>query len=332
MVYTNPLVPPGVVEPLEVLRASPAGYAATIALHLFALVDVDFPFVYIRDLDPWYRWPLSVLNYVYLFLALAGVWVVVRCARDRKSHRRVFAVAAGIFAAGAYVTPFLPVAVEARYGVPLFMLVLPAVTAALLATSGPVRVREWRPLLAPGVVAAMFVGGCAVLSAWVQEQAPLLHERPREARYTPVLSSKMAVDPPTVWAPGETRTYEMVITNVGYFPWTVKGHHRVLLGAHFGSFRTLYTVNSSRDQTFDLAHNQAVGDSQRVTLTVTAPTEPGCYYLFHRPIVEGGPWFGEHNYTPVAVGEVPPEQMVMDRRTRKGPCEPAEVIPSAPYQ
>jgi len=332
LIYPNPLLPPGVFEPLGFVRVSPLGYIATLGIHLFALVDVDFPFVYIRDLDPWYRWPLSFLNYLYLFLALAGAGLALARLRDGAERRRVFAIVAGIFAAGAYVSTFLPVVVETRYGTPIFMLVVPSVAAGLLAAGIRVHSGKWRPLLAPALSGAIFIGSCAVLSAWIQEQAPLLRERPREARLLASRVARFQVDPPTAWAPGESRTYDIVITNVGYVPWLARGPARVYLGVHFGSVRTLYAPEVAYDQAFDLPEHVAVQQSQRLTLTVTAPTEPGCYYLYHRPITEGGTWFGEHNYTAVEVGDLRPEQRGVDGRTGKGPCEPPENIPSAPYQ
>src|SRR5262249_49941633 len=67
LVYANPFCPPGVSSPLEFLEQRPMGYLATLALHGFALFDQDLPFTYIVNTKPAYRWPLSLLNYTYLF-------------------------------------------------------------------------------------------------------------------------------------------------------------------------------------------------------------------------------------------------------------------------
>ena len=76
--YDNPFRRPDISKPAEFLRKRPLGYALTLLLHGFALLDQDFPFPYIRDLHPWYRWPLSVLNYLFLAGVMYGVLIAIR--------------------------------------------------------------------------------------------------------------------------------------------------------------------------------------------------------------------------------------------------------------
>lgn len=83
LVYRNPFYPPGFSSPGQFLRERPAGYLATLGAHGFALVDQDLPFTYVTDVKPWYRWPLSVGNYTYLFLALLGMGTGLRRLRQR---------------------------------------------------------------------------------------------------------------------------------------------------------------------------------------------------------------------------------------------------------
>jgi len=331
LVYLSPFVPNGAVEPIEVLRASPLAYVATLAVHLFALVDVDFPFVYVRDLDPWYRWPLSLLNYLYLGLALAGAVIAVRRVRDRAARRRVFAVAAGYLAAGGYAVVFAPVVVEARYGLPIFLLLLPAVVWSLVVARERLRAPSWRPLLAPWLLMAAFICGCSTVSAWMQEQAPLLRERPRVARHMLPLVAEMKVEPPSRWALGGERSYDIEITNVGYFPWASHGGHRVFVGVHFGTLKGLRR-DWAEDQVIELPGNMAPGQTRRFTITVTAPEKAGCYYLIHRVVADAWMWFGEIDFTPVAVGSISQRLRGTDPLTQKGPCRVPDPPPSTPPQ
>jgi hypothetical protein len=55
--------------------SNPLGLAATFALHGFAMLDQDFPFPYVRELDGWYRWPLAGLGYLFLWGATIGLVV-----------------------------------------------------------------------------------------------------------------------------------------------------------------------------------------------------------------------------------------------------------------
>jgi hypothetical protein len=80
MFYKNPLTPPGVHNSTDFMTKSPLGYLATLALHGFGLVDQDYPFPYVRDYTPWYRWPLALVNFPFLIVAVAGtIGGVVRC-------------------------------------------------------------------------------------------------------------------------------------------------------------------------------------------------------------------------------------------------------------
>jgi hypothetical protein len=141
----------------------------------------------------------------------------------------------------------------------------------------------------------------------------------------------MTVEPPPRWALEGERSYEIEVKNVGYFPWTARGPHRVVLGVHFGTIKGLQVRDWSRDQIFELPGNIVVGQSHRFTITVNAPDEPGCFYLIHRLIAEDWMWFGQFDYTPVVVGSVSQRLRGTDPLTQKGPCKVPESIPSAPY-
>ncbi len=321
LVYVNPLVPPGVVESLDFRRASPLGYLATLALHLFALVDVDFPFVYVRDLDPWYRWPLSFLNYAYLCLGAIGAWGGLRYVRDRKTQRHALAILAGVFAAIAYTAAFLPVVAESRYGAPVFMLLAPAAATGLPAVWQRVRERRWSRLLRYAVVFTIVIGSFGALSAWMQDQAPVLQSRPRVAVASEPFIAEISARSPAIWAPGEVRNYRVDIRNGGYGPWLAHGEHRVRVGALFGTARSFSVADASTDQLFDLPADVGPGVSQRVTIRVRAPNEPGCYYLMHRLVLDGKTWVRSLQFSPVLVASPAPDQRARNRSGNAPPCE-----------
>ena len=57
----------------------------TIALHTFNLTDQDLLFTYSRDLDPWYRVPLGIVNHAAVALGALGLVLLgcrARAARD----------------------------------------------------------------------------------------------------------------------------------------------------------------------------------------------------------------------------------------------------------
>lgn len=167
LVYRNPLTPPGVTSPREFLTRSPAGYLETLALHGFALVDQDHAFTYIQRARPWYRWPLSLCNYAFLFLALFGLAAGSR--EWREAGPRLY-FAGAFLVSLAYVAIYLPVAVENRFSMPLYLLLAPAAVAAI----------EWLSRRRSGTIVAVAIAGggfiaiCVQLSIWLARQAPAL--------------------------------------------------------------------------------------------------------------------------------------------------------------
>lgn len=160
---------------VDSVRSDPVGYIATLATHGFAFVDQDFPFTYIADLTPWYRWPLSLLNYSFLYLAILGTAVMVR-----QLHRRALAPDCSVacisllLAGGLYIVTHLPVLVENRFSAPIYLLATPCVLFAMNAATELFSKQRLRPLIAPACGALVFIVACVALSTWLQRQAPLL--------------------------------------------------------------------------------------------------------------------------------------------------------------
>ena len=162
LVYVNPWYA-GDASPSAFLARDPIGYAATLLLHGFAMLDRDLPFTYVTDFDPWYRWPLSILNFGLLYLALAGF--VLAWARWRRQERRLdeagFVALSAAGVAGAYVLLHLPVEVESRFGLPLLALATPLIVAGWQAA------REPRAARLVALLAIPAIGAALLLSGWV---------------------------------------------------------------------------------------------------------------------------------------------------------------------
>jgi hypothetical protein len=169
LVYENPFYPPGVSSPSQFVARRPLGYLATLGLHGFALFDQDLPFTYVVNPKPAYRWPLSLVNYAYLFLCVVGMVVgLLRCKSAAPSVKLYFAGAAVVCA--AYVALYLPVAVEARFSLPVYLLLSPACVFAV----------AWLSQRRSGTIVALVIAGggflavCVQLSLWMARQAPVL--------------------------------------------------------------------------------------------------------------------------------------------------------------
>ncbi|MEP6656988.1 MAG: hypothetical protein ABJC33_07110 [Betaproteobacteria bacterium] len=167
--YQNPLAAGRPIEesrPLQWYLDYPVAGAATMALHVFNLLDQDLFFTYSRDLDPWYRVPLGVLTHGGIALALAGAAMLALRRRGEGTVLTLFAIGAFVLAhLGLHATT----AVEMRFGLPLLVLGGPLATWAVIELrSVATRRAQW--VAAPWVV--LYVVIALMLSGWVRQQAP----------------------------------------------------------------------------------------------------------------------------------------------------------------
>jgi len=161
LVYTNPLYR-GDPSPAAFLAKHPIGYAATLALHGFGILDHDFPFTYVTELKTRYIGLVSAANFLLLYLAAAGALAVaLRALLRRELDEGAFAVAATALVAGAYAALYLPVEVESRFGLPLQALAAPMIAAGFAVLAGPGRRRTARALVAAGALP------CVVAAFWL---------------------------------------------------------------------------------------------------------------------------------------------------------------------
>lgn len=165
LTYVNPLYA-GDPGPRAFLSHHPLRYLATLAIHAFGLLDQDLPFTYITDFTPWYRWPLQTLSWLLVAVAaIGGIVEGARLVRRRSLDESGLVLVAAVLVGGAYAVVYLPVAVEARFGLPLFALMTPLLVWGLtwLGSLGVPR----RARMRAAAVALLCVAGCAGLSAWL---------------------------------------------------------------------------------------------------------------------------------------------------------------------
>ncbi len=144
--------------------------AATIALHVFNLVDQDLLFTYSRDLSPWYRVPLGLINYGVVGLGVTWLVMLTRRVRRSRSTSARDAVLMLLALIAANLAMYAWTAVEMRFGLDLLALLFPL---ALFATRELARLQRNVRRVAMGSVAVCIVAAFA-LSGWVREQAPLI--------------------------------------------------------------------------------------------------------------------------------------------------------------
>ncbi len=167
LVYANPLRPEGVSGPREFLRQRPLEYLRTLGVHAFAMIDQDLPFTYVENPRPAYRWPLSIANYAFFYLA--GLGLVVLLSDGRKTPARLYAAGAALIGLSC-VAVYLPVAVENRFSLPLYVIFPPAAIYAVAWLAG----RRAGTIVALAIAGAGFVAACVQVSLWLTKQAPYL--------------------------------------------------------------------------------------------------------------------------------------------------------------
>lgn len=217
--YENPFLRPGIAKPIDFLRKRPLGYVLTLCVHAYALLDQDFPFTYIRDLHPWYRWPLSVLNDVFLAGVLYGTLIAIRrFARKRRLDRETFATLVIGIMSLSYLALYLPCRPENRYSLPLLLLWSPLFVIGLMRLRLLLASRCYLATMRVACGLVVFVGCCVWLSYWIQMQSPRLRQTLKGNRQHAVLRPTASVDSRSVYAgilsPRRTATADPSATNV----------------------------------------------------------------------------------------------------------------------
>jgi hypothetical protein len=173
--YVNPWVQGTTLDveaPLKWYAANPGRGALTLAVHTFNLTDQDLLFTYSRDLDPWYRVPLGIINHAVVVLGLIGL--VLGASKIRHAGSQIMKdafslmvmVLVGVWAMHVWT------AVEMRFGLALFCVLFPAAAYTLRSLAGSAGART---IAGTAIVVALYVVGALKLSAWVRDQSPVIH-------------------------------------------------------------------------------------------------------------------------------------------------------------
>jgi hypothetical protein len=173
--YVNPWLKGTTLDveaPLGWYAAHPKRAALTLAAHSFNLTDQDLLFTYSRDLDPWYRIPLGVINHAVVALGLMGFVLCVSRIRHVASPALQDALGLVVLMLMAVWAMHVWTAVEMRFGLALFCALFPAAVYSLLVLA---RSRNLRVVAGTAVIVALYVAGALRLSAWVRDQSPLIH-------------------------------------------------------------------------------------------------------------------------------------------------------------
>ena len=157
---------------------NPGRGVLTLAIHTFNLTDQDLLFTYSRDLHPWYRVPLGVVNHGVVALGLIGLVLLGRRVVAQGDAAAIDAFALMLVLMGANLAMYAWTAVEMRFGAVVLLILFPL--------SGYAATRLWserrsRTLLAVGLGIGLYILAALLLSNWVREQSELI----REARTAP---------------------------------------------------------------------------------------------------------------------------------------------------
>jgi MFS family permease len=173
--YANPLYRGEPIDhdaPLLWYAEHPVRGTVTLLLHVFNLTDQDLLFTYSRDLDPWYRSPLSTLNHLAAGLGILGLMVFLVSAAKSRERRSIESIVALMSVLLANIALYSVTAVEMRFGLTLLAILFSFAGFAgwwLLHVSG-----GRRGVATGGVLA--YVALALVLSVWVRRQSPEIRE------------------------------------------------------------------------------------------------------------------------------------------------------------
>jgi ATP-binding cassette subfamily B protein len=146
----------------------------------------------------------------------------------------------------------------------------------------------------------------------------------------PALAAQYRCDPPAIWHPGETHSYDVTVTNTGTQVWnassTREDPHVVRLGTHFMEENGSPEYDWKTDERFPLAHDVPAGESATIRVAVTAPMAEGPWILRHRMVKENVAWFSQVHETRIIDAsrrdkgaEASPPGRALPRLLRTGP-------------
>jgi hypothetical protein len=172
--YVNPLsidTPIDEQAPWHWYVGHPWRGAFTLAIHTFNLLDQDLLFTYSRDLDPWYRVPLGIINHGVVALGLVGLWCVFRRVRATDAQTARDCLGILLVVLGTTWAMHVWTAVEMRFGFAVLLALFPLAGYAVVRLTFD---RSRRALMAVAVGTAAYVVAALLLSHWVRDQSALI--------------------------------------------------------------------------------------------------------------------------------------------------------------
>jgi len=169
--YRNPMLAGTVLNdtaPLAWYAEYPLRGVATTLLHTFNLTDQDLLFTYSRDLRPWYRIPLGIVNHAAVALGVVGLWLAGRRVRRDRHARDAFVALLVLLVANWAMYAWT--AVEMRFGATLLLVLFPFAGYAMI----DVARRGARLRRAVALGTGVYVVLALTLSGWVRDQSPLI--------------------------------------------------------------------------------------------------------------------------------------------------------------
>src|SRR4029079_749938 len=134
------------------------------------------------------------------------------------------------------------------------------------------------------------------------EQDGYFNEIQRTSVSVEKLSATYTSTPPTIWQPGETKTYSITLVNKGSKTWSATSTNKVNLGVYFDGSSDDIGAWATEPKRFALPNDVAPGASVTINVTITSPTAPGTYVLRQRLVKEFVNWFVPLQKTTVKVG------------------------------
>jgi hypothetical protein len=174
--YHNPLWLGTTIDeqsPWRWYLAYPGRGALTLAIHAFNLTDQDLLFTYSRDLDPWYRIPLGIVNHAAVALGVVGLFLIARRVRAERDR---FGVDAGIVLLvliASNLAVYIWTAVEMRFGSVLLLVLVPPAIHAVLHIA---RSRNARSIVVCAVAVIAYAAFALQLSDWVRSQSEWIRQ------------------------------------------------------------------------------------------------------------------------------------------------------------
>lgn len=170
--YRNPWLAGTVIDeaaPLAWYGAHPRRGVLTIAAHSFAMIDQDLLFTYSRDLAPWYRVPLGVVNHAVVMLGLVGLVLGTRAARRARDIERRDAWTVLLVTLAASWIMHSWTAVEMRFG---FALLCGLFASAAYTVHWMIRRQHTRANACIALLIVLYVPSALWVSAWMRAQSP----------------------------------------------------------------------------------------------------------------------------------------------------------------